>query len=63
MGLEKWDRAGPPLSKLYEPISNRREKLAPLGWRIENLSKPRHAEPGDQRSFTPMLANRCPGAA
>jgi DNA-binding response OmpR family regulator len=35
--LEGWDRADLPLSKLYEPISNLREKLAPLGWRIQNV--------------------------
>jgi DNA-binding response OmpR family regulator len=35
--LDGWGDAGLPVSRLYEPISNLREKLAPLGWGIQNI--------------------------
>jgi DNA-binding response OmpR family regulator len=34
--VEGWGKTDQPSSRLYEPISNLREKLAPLGWRVRN---------------------------
>jgi len=34
---EAWGKLGLPASRLYEPISSLREKLAPIEWRIRNV--------------------------